>query len=77
MSLRRRWVAECDEPGCGRILMVPPDPSGDDAKADAGMYINDHDWDAAPGRSPTICPEHRAAARATHTSADSAREERP
>lgn len=57
MPLSRKWIAECDAVGCDARLIITPD-EGPVEKADAGMYVNDQGWSAAPGRVATFCPDH-------------------
>ncbi len=54
MSLKKQWVATCDEPGCpatftGRASLP---------LADFGESLNDAGWAAAPRRPQTFCPDH-------------------
>ena len=54
MSLSRKWVAECDEPGCTARETFPASY----ANWEAGESLNDHGWDAAPSHPETYCPAH-------------------
>lgn len=56
MSIRRRWTATCDEPGCGEIAVLEGDQF--DGRWELGIQITDDHWQASPGADPTYCPAH-------------------
>ena len=56
MTLRRQWIASCDEPGCEETWVYPH--SSHD-RWDVGIALNDAGWQAGPGKPETYCPKHR------------------
>lgn len=54
MTMRREWVARCDEPGCTWQITGQPSLKA----ADFGEILNDSGWAAAPRVSETFCEEH-------------------
>ena len=56
MSIRRRWTAQCDSPGCTSVEVLDGDQY--DGKWELGILITDRDWEAAPARKETYCPKH-------------------
>lgn len=49
MTLARRWVTTCDEPGCRTTLIHEPIQYGE--RHDYGEATNDAGWDAGPDRT--------------------------
>ncbi|NUS57065.1 MAG: hypothetical protein HOV66_19745 [Streptomycetaceae bacterium] len=58
MSIRRRWVATCDAPGCDAAVPLIGDQF--DGKFELGLQVYEAGWDAAPNKDETYCPEHNA-----------------
>ena len=56
MSIRRRWSATCDAPGCTKTEFLEGDQY--DGKWVLGESLNDNGWQASPGADATFCPEH-------------------
>lgn len=57
MSIRRRWTATCDAPGCDACVPLLGDQF--DGKWELGLQIYESGWQAAPGADATYCPSHR------------------
>ena len=55
MTLRRLWVARCDEPGCTAMIVAE---TTDMERWEAGQMTNDAGWDARPSTPETWCPLH-------------------
>lgn len=56
MSIRRRWSATCDEPGCSTVVLLEGDQF--DGKWALGEQITDEGWQASPAADETYCPRH-------------------
>lgn len=57
MSLRRRYIATCDEAGCTTELVFRDLISGGDVW-DYGVMLADAGWNCGPNRKVTYCPSH-------------------
>lgn len=61
MSLRSRWIANCDERGCREEIELPV--FGDAPIEVAVFQLGDAEWQTLPGLKLVHCPDHWTAPR--------------